>query len=67
MSRLRYVALIAIMLVAGVATLLLSARAAPPLPTPQPETTAVPLYSYNIDVAGWYEKTPNESVVAWSM
>ncbi len=64
MSRLRYVALFAIILVAGVATVLLSARATPPLPTPAPPSTPVPLNTYNIDVAGWYQITPNESAVA---
>lgn len=64
MSRLRYVALLAIVILAGVGTLLISARSTPPLPSPQLETTAVPLYSYLIDVAGWYEITPNETAVA---
>lgn len=78
MSRLRYAALFAIVLLAGAGTLLLSAHSAPPLPYPQPptsstwpievggqpETTPVPMHSYLIDVAGWYETTPNETAVA---
>jgi Protein of unknown function (DUF3485) len=64
MSRLRYVALLTIVILAGVGTLLISARSTPPLPSPQPETTAAPLHSYLIDVAGWYEITPNEAAVS---
>ena len=78
MNRLRYGALLAMVILAGVGTLLISARSTPPLPSPlpptsstraidvggQPETTAVPLYTYLIDVAGWYEMTPNETAVA---
>lgn len=64
MSRLRHVALLAMVILAGVGTVLVSARSTPPVPSPQPETTTVPLYSYLIDVAGWYEITPNETAVA---
>jgi hypothetical protein len=51
-------------LLAGAGTLLLSARSTPSLPSPTPETAAVPMHSYLIDVAGWYEITPNETAVA---
>ncbi len=66
MSRLpiRSVALFSIVLAAGIGTALLSARATPPRPTPVPPSTPVPMHSYLIDVAGWYEITPNESAVA---
>ena len=42
----------------------MTTRAAPPLPTPAPATTPVPLHTYLIDVAGWYAITPNETAVA---
>jgi Protein of unknown function (DUF3485) len=66
MSRLpiRSVALFSIVLAAGIGTALLSARATPPRPAPVPPSTPVPMHSYLIDVAGWYEITPNESAVA---
>lgn len=60
----RYVALLAVVLLTGGSMLLLSARPTPPLPLPQPMGTAAPLHSYLIDVAGWYEITPNETAVA---
>lgn len=64
MSRMRYAALLAVVILAGLATLLVTTHAAPPIPTPAPETTPVPLHTYLIDVAGWYEITPNETAVA---
>lgn len=64
MSRLRYALLLALVILAGLATLLVTTRAVPPIPTPSPETTPVPLHTYLVDVAGWYEITPNETAVA---
>ncbi len=60
--------LLMLLLAVGAATMFLSyGRATPPVPTPPPEarTEAGALdYSYLLDVAGWYEITPNESAVA---
>jgi EpsI family protein len=61
----RYLALAALLIVVAVATLLIAyARPAPPVPTPVPGTSIPLPYSYLIDVAGWYEITENERVVA---
>ena len=60
-----YFALLALLVVVGIATWFIAyARPVPPLPTPVAATAATPLYSYLIDVAGWYEITPNERAVA---
>jgi len=64
MSRWRYFALLAMVMLAGIGTLLVNARPTPSLPTPMPESTPATMYSYLIDVAGWYEITPNETAVA---
>ena len=64
MSRFRYVALLAMVILAASGTFLISMRSTPPLPPSPPGTTANLLYSYFIDVAGWYETTPNETAVA---
>ncbi|MDE3089681.1 MAG: exosortase-associated EpsI family protein [Chloroflexota bacterium] len=60
----RYAALIVVVILVGAGTLLLSVRTAPPLPTPDAAATVEPMYSYLIDVAGWYEITPNERAVS---
>ncbi len=62
---LRSIALLAILVLVGTATLLVTyARPTPLPPTPVAASTPEPLFSYLIDVAGWYEITPNESAVA---
>ena len=64
-NTLRPVALFALLLIAGIATLLITyARPTPAPPTPIADSTATPMHTYLIDVAGWYEITPNESAVA---
>jgi len=76
----QYIFLFAILILVGVAVTFLSVRTTPPPPTPIPPThapaaanavanavatpTVARLHSYLIDVAGWYEITPNESVIA---
>lgn len=69
----RYIFLFAILILVGIAVTFLSVRPTPAPPTPIAPTSAparavastpIPLHSYLIDVAGWYEITPNESVVA---
>jgi hypothetical protein len=57
--------LAALLLVAIVATYLLAfARPTPVAPQPSTQTRADLKYTYLIDVAGWYEITPNEAAVA---
>lgn len=67
-QNLRSIALLAVLVLVGIATLLVTyARPTPtpPLPpTPVAASTPTPMFSYLIDVAGWYEITPNESAVA---
>lgn len=61
----RYIALLGLLLIVGSATLLIAY--AHPTPTPPPplaQASAPPMRTYLIDVAGWYEITPNESAVA---
>ena len=61
----RNLALLALVLLVGLATFLVSyARPTPPVPTPLAPSTFVPMYSYLMDVAGWYEITSNERAVA---
>ncbi|MEW5720415.1 MAG: exosortase C-terminal domain/associated protein EpsI [Chloroflexota bacterium] len=57
----RYVFLFAILIATGIAVALIATR-----PTPAPPRAAdfARLNTYLIDVAGWYEITPNESAVA---
>jgi len=65
MKNLRAFALGAILLVAIVATYLIAfARPTPVAPQPSTQSRADLKYTYLIDVAGWYEITPNESAVA---
>lgn len=60
----RHAALAAVLLIAGIATLLLSLpHPAPALPPPAVSSTAVTFRTYLIDVAGWYQITPDESAV----
>ncbi len=59
-----YGALIAILILAGTATTFVVTRPVAPPPTPVPGAMPVPLNTYLIDVAGWYEITPNERAVA---
>ncbi|MBI3740923.1 MAG: hypothetical protein HY257_04100, partial [Chloroflexi bacterium] len=59
----RSVALFAMLFVAAIATVIINARPVPPVPKPNAVATWTPLNSYLIDVAGWYEITPNESAV----
>jgi hypothetical protein len=55
----------AILLAATVATYLIAfARPAPVAPRPPAQSRGDLKYTYLIDVAGWYEITPNESAVA---
>jgi hypothetical protein len=62
---LRNLVLAGLLFVFGIATFLVAfVRSAPAVPTP-PATIALP-YSYLLDVAGWYEITPNERAVASS-
>jgi hypothetical protein len=64
MTHLRSFTLLALLIVVGGATFFIAyARPTPPPPT-SVASAATPLYSYLIDVAGWYEITPNESAVA---
>ena len=61
----RYIALLGLLLIVGGATWLITyARPAPAPPTPLAQSSAPPMYTYLLDVAGWYEITPNESAVA---
>ncbi len=60
---LRYALLVAMLVVAGLATTFLTMRTPPPVPTPIATSTAVPMNAYLMDVAGWYQITPNESAV----
>ncbi|MCL4396707.1 MAG: EpsI family protein [Chloroflexi bacterium] len=62
-ASLRYAALLAALSTVAAATLLLSARTTAP-PAPEATTTAEPLHTYLLDVAGWYQITPNERAVA---
>jgi hypothetical protein len=63
-STLRYVLLWAMILFAGLGTLDLSTRSTtPPSATIAKSSVALP-YTFLIDVAGWYEITPNERAVA---
>ena len=62
---LRSIALLALLVAVGIATFFIAyARPTPAPPTPVANSTTTPLHSYLIDVAGWYEITPNESAVA---
>ncbi|MCX7838942.1 MAG: EpsI family protein, partial [Anaerolineae bacterium] len=61
----RWLLLLTLIVLVGGATFFLAyARPTPPVPTPSVRTTTTPLYTYLIDVAGWYEITPNERAVA---
>ncbi len=60
----RYILLFAIFILVGVAMTLVSLRPTPAPPAPVAMSTAAPYHSYLLDVAGWYEITPNESVIA---
>ena len=58
-------ALLVLLLVTGAATLYVTyGRATPTVQMPTPASPAEPWYSYLLDVADWYEVTPNESAVA---
>lgn len=59
---LRYLALI-LLLILGAGASLAVRRARIPTKT-QPQASSQRLYSVHIDLAGWYEATPNEKVVA---
>ncbi len=60
----RWLALLAILLFVALATFFVAyARPAPP-PSIAATSAAAPSYAYLIDVAGWYEITPNESAVS---
>ncbi len=62
---LRPLVLLVFLLLVGGATLFIAyARPTPPPPTLSASSSAVPLFTYLIDVAGWYEITPNERAVA---
>jgi hypothetical protein len=56
--------LLAILMTAGIAVALISSRVPPAPPSPMPLVDYARLNTYLIDVAGWYEITPNESLVA---
>ena len=61
----RYIFLLTLLALTGIAVALITTRATPaPPPVLTPSTDFTKLDSYLIDVAGWYEITPNESVVA---
>jgi hypothetical protein len=62
---LRAIFLLALVVISASATLFIAyARPTPAPPTPVAPANASPMYTYLIDVAGWYEITPNESAVA---
>jgi hypothetical protein len=59
------IVLMAILLLVALATFFVAyARPTPPPPSVAAPSAAAPLYTYLIDVAGWYEITPSESAVA---
>jgi len=58
----RYLVLILLLALGAGASLLLPHTRAPTQPLPKAESQV--LYSVHIDLAGWYETTPNERVVA---
>jgi hypothetical protein len=65
MKNFRAFALAALVLVAIVATYFIAfARPTPVAPQPSTQSRTDLKYTYLIDVAGWYEITPNESAVA---
>ncbi|MCI0478443.1 MAG: EpsI family protein [Anaerolineales bacterium] len=58
-------AMLALLVLVGSATLFIAyARPTPPPPAPSAPSSAAPTYTYLIDVAGWYEITPNERAIA---
>jgi len=65
---LRAIALLAVLVLVGVVTLLVTYARPTPEPAAPPThiaaSTMTPMFSYLVDVAGWYEITPNEAVVA---
>ncbi len=57
--------LLGVMGAVGIVTFFIAfARPTPAPPKPVAASTATPMNTYLIDVAGWYEITPNESAVA---
>lgn len=60
----RYLFLLMILIATGIVVTLIIRRPTPVPPPPLRSTDAVRLNTYLIDVAGWYEITPNERAVA---
>jgi len=61
---LRYIFLFTILFLVGIAVVFIAVRETPAPPVPVRSGDVVRLNTYLIDVAGWYEITPNESAVA---
>jgi hypothetical protein len=59
-----FMLLVFLLLVGGATLFIAYARPTPPPPTPNAPASALPMYTYLIDTAGWYEITPNERAVA---
>jgi hypothetical protein len=62
-NSIRYILLFALLILVGIAVAFISMRPTSAPPTPIRQANAVRLNSYLIDVAGWYEITPNERAV----
>jgi hypothetical protein len=61
----RPIALLVLLVIVGSATLFITYARPTPAPSPPlAQSSATLMYTYLIDVAGWYEITPNESAVA---
>lgn len=59
----RYIALFLLLILVGIAVTFISTRPTPAPPTPVRQANTARLNAYLIDVAGWYEITPNERAV----
>lgn len=60
----RNLIVLALLLIAALATLFIATRPPPPAPTSNAKTSIALPFVYLLDVAGWYEITPHESAVA---